>query len=82
MEIIKRKNFVFSLVLILLAYGIGISMLEAAYLSKMPVSVMQPDGKELSLFASGDEYHNWLHDEQGYTIIRDLKNWVSMLCSE
>ncbi|HOH98799.1 MAG TPA: M6 family metalloprotease domain-containing protein [Candidatus Cloacimonadota bacterium] len=78
MEIIKRKNFVFSLVLILLAYGIGISMLEAAYLSKMPVSVMQPDGKELSLFASGDEYHNWLHDEQGYTIIRDSK--TGFLC--
>jgi M6 family metalloprotease-like protein len=32
---------------------------------------MQPDGTFLECFASGDEYYNWLHDQQGYTIIQN-----------
>ncbi len=42
-----------------------------AYLEKFPVKVTQPDGQELKLFASGDEYYNWLHDIDGYTIMQD-----------
>jgi hypothetical protein len=37
--------------------------------------VVQPDGSELDLLASGDEYHNWLHDESGYTIIPSDAGW-------
>ena len=39
---------------------------HAAPLINVPVTVTQPDGEELHIFASGDEYYNWLHDAQGY----------------
>ncbi len=45
--------------------------LQAAYINKIAVKVDQPDGTTLELFASGDEFHNWLHDAEGFTIIRD-----------
>ena len=43
----------------------------AAPLEKVPVTVTQPDGTQLALFASGDEYYNWLEDAQGYTVMQD-----------
>lgn len=42
----------------------------AAYLTNMPVSLRQPDGTKMECFASGDEYHNWLHDANNFTIIQ------------
>lgn len=44
---------------------------HAAPGKNIPVTVTQPDGTVLNLFASGDEYYNWLHDAQGYTIMQD-----------
>lgn len=44
--------------------------LAAANFENLPTEVVQPDGSVLSLFASGDEYANWLHDAAGYTIIQ------------
>lgn len=46
-----------------------IALLGAAPLSMTPVQVTQPDGTELNIFASGDEFHNWLHDADRYTIL-------------
>ena len=43
----------------------------AAPMVGVPVQVTQPDGTTLDCFASGDEYYNWLHDAEGYTIIQD-----------
>ena len=43
----------------------------AAPLEDVPVTVTQPDGTQLNLFASGDEFYNWLHDANGYTVIQD-----------
>ncbi len=45
--------------------------LFSAYLEYVPQTVVQPDGSVLELFATGDEYYNWLHDKDGYTIIRN-----------
>ncbi len=45
--------------------------LNAAYLSNMPMSITQPDGKVIECYATGDEFHNWLHDKDNYTIIRN-----------
>ncbi|HPH60759.1 MAG TPA: hypothetical protein PLX72_03850 [Candidatus Syntrophosphaera sp.] len=51
--------------------------LQAAYINKIAVKVDQPDGTTLELFASGDEFHNWLHDAEGFTIIRDAQTgWL------
>lgn len=45
-----------------------------AWLNNVPVSVKQPDGTELQLFATGDEYYNWVHDANGFTVIRDSES--------
>lgn len=42
-----------------------------AYLRNVPVMVVQPGGDTLRCFASGDEFYNWLHDANGYTIMRN-----------
>jgi M6 family metalloprotease-like protein len=47
------------------------SMLNAAYLRNTPTSIQQPDGTTLNLLASGDEFYNWVHDANGYTVIQD-----------
>lgn len=45
--------------------------LSAAYLENVPQEVTQPDGTIIQCFATGDEYYNWLHDAENYTIIRN-----------
>lgn len=32
--------------------------------------VIQPDGSQLTLYASGDEFYHWVHDKDGYTILQ------------
>lgn len=49
------------------------SFLFGAYLENVLTTVTQPDGTTLKLFATGDEYYNWLHDENGYTIVINPK---------
>jgi M6 family metalloprotease-like protein len=44
---------------------------QAAYLRNVPQTLTQPDGTVVHLFATGDEYYNWLHDADGYVIVRD-----------
>ncbi|HRW99286.1 MAG TPA: hypothetical protein P5280_07335, partial [Cyclobacteriaceae bacterium] len=56
-------------VLIIVLLALPLAMF-AAYLEDIPSQVSQPDGSLLSLFASGDEYANYLHDANGYTIIQ------------
>jgi M6 family metalloprotease-like protein len=51
------------------AYGL-VGTAQAAYLRNQPVTVAQPDGEILQLFASGDEHYNWLHDKNGYVVIQ------------
>lgn len=52
--------------------------LAGALLRDIPTTVTQPDGTQLNLLASGDEYHNWLHDSNNYTVIqnRDTGVWT------
>lgn len=70
---LKCSNFLFfSLVVVTLVISFSWNV-WGAYLTNVPVKVTQPDGEELKLFASGDEYYNWLHDKEGYTIIKDPK---------
>jgi len=44
-----------------------------AYLKDVPITITQPDGTTIACFATGDEYYNWAHDKDGYTIIQDPK---------
>ncbi|MCF7814071.1 MAG: M6 family metalloprotease domain-containing protein [Candidatus Cloacimonetes bacterium] len=43
--------------------------LFGAYLTDLPQTLTQPDGTILNCLASGDEFHNWLHDTDNYTIM-------------
>jgi len=38
------------------------------------MTIAQPNGEQISCFASGDEFFNWLHDSKGYTIIQSASN--------
>jgi M6 family metalloprotease-like protein len=53
------------------AFLLAVGLLAAAPLVNTPVTVYQPDGRELNILASGDEFHNWLHDSNDYTIVQD-----------
>ena len=54
-------------------------MLSGAYLSNQPVHLVQADGTKLDLYASGDEYYNWLHDKEGYTVKKNDQGWYVYL---
>jgi len=45
--------------------------LNAAWIDQEPDQFLQPDGVVINVWKTGDEYHNWVHDTQGYTIIQD-----------
>jgi len=53
---------------------LSINQLSAAYLKNIPQTIYQPDGEIIECFASGDEYFNYLHDVDGYTIIQNKKD--------
>jgi M6 family metalloprotease-like protein len=44
---------------------------QGAYLRNVPQTLTQPDGALIQCLASGDEFYNWLHDSNDYTIIQD-----------
>jgi len=43
---------------------------NAAYFSFQPYTITQPDGEIIECYVSGDEYYNWLHDANGFTIVQ------------
>jgi hypothetical protein len=48
--------------------------LNAAFLKNIEKTITQPDGTIINCFSSGDEFHNWLHDKDNYTIIQSQKD--------
>lgn len=48
--------------------------LFAAQVFNVPNQLTQPDGTILDVLYSGDEFHNWAHNEDGFTIIQDSKS--------
>jgi VWFA-related protein len=62
----NRVYFLSLFVLMLLAKSI-----TSAPLYNIPQTVVQPNGDTLYCLASGDEFYNWLHDEDDYTIIQN-----------
>lgn len=43
--------------------------LYSAWFDRLPYTVTQVDGSVIQCYVTGDEYFNWLHDEDGFTII-------------
>ena len=68
-----HRSWLFVLAVLLLSAPFA----QGAFLRNVPQTVIQPDGTELQLFATGDEYYNWLHDADGYVIVRNPSNgWL------
>ncbi len=61
----KRVKLVMMISLIFQCYSYG------AYLRDIPITITQPDGTKIECFATGDEYYNWTHDGDGYTIVQN-----------
>jgi M6 family metalloprotease-like protein len=72
----KSKNykimnkFYLSIVATLLTYS-----LLAAPFQKLPYTIKQPNGTLIECFMSGDEFFNWVHDNDGYPIIKGSDNY-------
>ena len=62
------KKFVLFFVLINIIFAANV---YAAYVENVPIEITQPDGTVINCFASGDEFHNWAHDENEFTIIQN-----------
>jgi M6 family metalloprotease-like protein len=58
------------IVVLLIAVVGFVGVASAAPMYNIPMMLTQPDGTQVSCFASGDEFHNWLHDENGFTIMQ------------
>ncbi|MBN1948313.1 MAG: M6 family metalloprotease domain-containing protein [Candidatus Cloacimonetes bacterium] len=63
------RRTIIALTLFLLSLNLG-----AAYIENLDTVIRQPDGREIHCYASGDEFYNWLHDEQGFTIIQSWED--------
>lgn len=62
-----RLRFLLCIFVVLCLFS---SSLRADKLKNVPVTLTQPDGEKVFCFASGDEFFNYLHDKNGYTIIQ------------
>lgn len=72
---LSKSKFLILTCLLLLASA----LLCGAYLRFQPAFLTQPDGAKLDLYASGDEYYNWLHDKDGYTVKQNDDGWYVYL---
>ena len=50
------------------------ALLNGALIRNQPMTVTQPDGEEFNCFASGDEFFNYLHDENNFSIIQSQED--------
>ncbi|MCL2064473.1 MAG: hypothetical protein FWG98_08880 [Candidatus Cloacimonetes bacterium] len=48
-----------------------VTSLSAAWIEREPIQLVQPNGDRVRAFISGDEFHNWIHDAEGFTIVKD-----------
>ena len=65
------KNLLKTTIIIFIIITLAPSIIYAAWLDNVPTSITQPDGTTVKIFSSGDEFHNWRHDINGFTIIQD-----------
>jgi len=68
-KIITSSNYL--IITLVIAFLFSNTNAFAAYLKDIPVKRVQPNGEILHCFASGDEFFNYLHDENGFTIIQN-----------
>lgn len=65
-----KKKLTLLLFVLLVSFSI-----KAAYFQNLPYSVTQPNGELIKCFVSGDEFYNWIHDAEGFTIIQSSNGY-------
>src|SRR5690554_4629476 len=65
----RRGIFLRLEALLTLVFLYTVVHLSAAYFEFLPTEVELPDGTIIDCYASGDEFFNWTHDEDGFTLI-------------
>ena len=63
-----------SLLFLILLFALT-NVIKAAYFEFLPHIIKQPDGTTIDCFISGDEFFNFIHDKNGYTIIEAADGW-------
>jgi len=58
--------FKYTIIVLLVING----LLYSAFHENIPMNITQPDGGTFDCYASGDEFFNYLHDENDFTIIQ------------
>ncbi len=66
----KNVLYMRRLSLVIVGIILILSATEAAWFDYLPHKIKQPDGEIIDCFVSGDEFFNWIHDKDGYTIIQ------------
>lgn len=61
--------------LFLALFSVSTFFLSAAPFKFLPYKVTQPNGEVIECFVSGDEFYNWIHDKEGYTIIQNADGY-------
>ncbi|BDX37742.1 hypothetical protein CYCD_10970 [Tenuifilaceae bacterium CYCD] len=61
--------------LFLALFSVSAFFLNAAPFKFLPYKVTQPNGEVIDCFVSGDEFYNWIHDKEGYTIIQNADGY-------
>ena len=61
-----KKGFLVFIVLWMMSLA-----LSAAYFSNLPYTLKQPNGDTLACLITGDEYYHYLHDADGFTIVKN-----------
>ena len=56
---------------IFLCFSLAYMTAFPAWINFEPQTITQPDGTVIHCFATGDEYYNWLHNAEGFTIIQN-----------
>ena len=70
-ETMKRIKSLMSLIFSIMFSFMCMTNVYAVWLQDMLVILTQPDNTIINVYQSGDEFHNWVHDENGFTIILD-----------
>jgi len=71
---LQVTNYIYQITL-LFVFFFSTTCMYAAYLKDIPMEVVQPNGDTLHCYASGDEFFNYLHDKDGFTIIQNSEGY-------
>ncbi len=60
------------LINIIIVILLFVNCLFSAPIKNFPIKLVQPNGTEINCFVSGDEFFNYIHDENGFIIVQNL----------